>query len=60
MYLIYVPPPHFTMMYGTHAHVQMIQYRCQDRCFTAFLIYGDSHKYQSDTTAGILTQRVIK
>ena len=56
-YLIYVPP-HFMIMYVTH--VQMIQYRCQDRCLTAFLIYGIRYKYQSDTTVGILTRRDIK
>ena len=59
MYLIYVPP-HFMMMYVTHTYVQMIQYRCQDWCFTAFLIYGIGYKYQSDATVGTLTWRDIK
>jgi len=46
--------------YVTCTYVQMIQYRCPDWCFTAFLIYGIGYKYPSDVTAGILTQRDTK
>lgn len=56
MCLIYVPPPHFMMMYVACTCAN----DCQDRCFTestAFLICGIRHKYPSDMTAGILTER---